>query len=69
MEVVVIDYNNVQLHAGYSEKRKSKIWHTDSKGKYWCGNWNLRTPSELFEECKSTIKDLLKNHPELNKQP
>ncbi len=63
------DFNKEQIHAGYSEKRKSTIWHTDSKGEYWCGDWHHRTPSELLEECKSTIIDLLINHPELTKQP
>lgn len=66
-----IDYKKEQIHAG---KRQNKtnikglgdgLWHTDSEGKYWCGNWYYRTPKQLLEECRSTIADLLVNHPEL----
>ena len=57
-----------QLHVGISTLHKDKIeslWHTDSEGKYWCGCWHHRTPKELLDECTSTIRDLLLNHPEL----
>lgn len=57
---------NQQLHAGNSERNDGKVWHTDSKGLYWCGDWNHRTPEQLMRECVSTIKDLRKNHQELS---
>ena len=66
------DYMHNQLHAGdnirYNPNGKfsnDKLWHTNSEGKYWCGNWYSRTPSELLEECTTTIRDLLLNHPDL----
>jgi hypothetical protein len=62
-----------QLHAGdcanpseYAKEHDMvKVWHTDSKGLYWCGNWYHRTPRELLDECTSTIRDLILNHPDL----
>lgn len=66
-----IDYENEQLHAGTCQKKTKikgmtdNLWHTDSNGNYWCGNWYNRTPKQLLEECKTTIADLITNHPEL----
>lgn len=56
-----------QLHAGIREDGDS-LWHTDSKGLYWSGYVGHRTPSQLLNECITTIKDLMVNHPELNAQ-
>jgi len=62
-----INYLTTQLHAGNKAEKgkKEKLWHTDTDGLYWCGSWYHRTPEQLLKECKSTIKDLLKLHPEL----
>lgn len=69
-----IDFVNTQLHAGesalaktseYTRKMGGKLWHTDTKGKYWSGHHHSRTPKELMDEYLTTIRDLLKNHPEL----
>ena len=55
-----------QLHAGDSEHIiGDTLWCTDSKGNYWCGHTHHRTPEQLMRECKSTIRDLEINHPEL----
>lgn len=61
------NYKETQLHAGRRNGRKGgeTLWHTNSDGKYWCGSWHKRTPLGLLKECKSTIQDLLKHHPEL----
>lgn len=45
--------------------RYGSIWHLNSEGVYWSGDWSHRTPQELLNECTSTIRDLLLNHPEL----
>lgn len=60
-----------QIYAGDNAHSKdpipvmNKLWATDSEGLYWCGSWYHRTPLELLNECTSTIRDLLLNHPEL----
>jgi hypothetical protein len=43
------------------------VWHTNDKENYWCGYWGERTPEELYVECHTIIKDLIRNHPELKK--
>jgi len=62
------EYGN-QLHAGTSSKDGHALWHTDSEGRYWCGQWHYRTPEELLLECQTTICDLIKNHPRLRRLP
>ena len=52
-----------QVNAGTG--RYGSIWHLNSKGEYWSGDWSNRTPQELFDECHSIIRDLLLNHPEI----
>lgn len=52
-----------QVNAGTG--RYGFIWHLNNKGEYWSGDWSHRTPQELFNECNSTIRDLLLNHPEI----
>jgi hypothetical protein len=63
-----------QLHAGTRAKKSegrnlypgNKVWHTNfDNTKYWSGTWYERTPAQLLKECRSIIRDLLKNHPEL----
>jgi hypothetical protein len=54
-----------QKHAGISSMNGDTLWHTDSKGLYWCGQWYERTPLQLLNECETTILDLLKDYPEL----
>ena len=56
---------SLQVHAGISERDGGPVWHTDGKGNYWCGDWSHRTPRELMNECLTTMRDLLLNHPEL----
>jgi len=54
-----------QLHAGRNKDGKP-IWHMwVIDGDYFSGKWGNRTPRELLNECRTTIADLLKNHPEL----
>jgi hypothetical protein len=43
------------------------LWHLDDNGLYWCGDWYHRTPKQLLDECTTTIRDLIMNHPELLK--
>jgi hypothetical protein len=43
-----------------------KLWHTDTEGKYWSGDMHHREPQQLLDECWSTIRDLLRRHPELH---
>lgn len=62
------EYGN-QLHAGTSSNDGHALWHTDSEGRYWCGQWHYRTPEELLLECQTTICDLIKNHPRLRRLP
>ena len=59
-----------QLHAGDCQaKPGKKLWHTDHQGLYWTGFHYYRTPQQLLDECRSTIKDLKRNHPELDARP
>lgn len=59
-----IDWVNTQWHAGKYKGRS--VYHTNTKGLYWCGYmFQDLTPKELFDVCKSTILDLIINHPEL----
>ena len=55
----------VQLHAGtHSDGRN--LWHSDDEGKtYWRGNWGKCTPAQLLNECVTTMRDLLVQHPDL----
>lgn len=50
-----------QLHAG--------SWHTITKADgqvvYWSGDWHYRTPQELYAECRKTMNELRRNHPDL----
>ncbi len=46
-----------QLHVGRDHKG-DRVWHTNSEGTFWCGDWRSRTPAELERECLSTVKDL-----------
>lgn len=46
-----------QHHAGRNHKG-DRVWHTNSEGTFWCGDWRNRTPAELERECLSTVKDL-----------
>jgi hypothetical protein len=57
----------IQLHVGKDGRggKRGKIWHTDSNGLYWMGDVYHRTPKQLLQECLSTIRDLLINHPDL----
>lgn len=55
----------VQLHAGISKKTGRPIWHSDNHIDYWSGNWGNRNYRELYKECQTIMRDLLKNHPEL----
>lgn len=52
-----------QVNAGTG--RYGSIWHLNNKGEYWSGDWSHRTPQELFDECTSTLRDLLLNHPDI----
>ena len=54
-----------QLHAGTSSLNGEALWDTDSEGKYWCGHCHHRTPKQLLDECRTTIEDLKRNHPDL----
>lgn len=58
-----------QLHAGVSSLDGDTLWHTDDNGLYWCGHWHHRTPTQLLNECRTTIDDLLRSHPELQYVP
>lgn len=62
---------NPQKHAGRLKGIGGAVWHTitalNGETRYWCGNWDRRTPVELFLECNSIIQDLLNNHPDLIK--
>lgn len=54
-----------QLHVGEDQTKTDKaVWHTDTDGKYWCGLWYHRTPEQLFNECMTTLRDLMINHPD-----
>ena len=56
-----------QLHAGKLKGTGDDVWHADVVvGRiltYWYGSWHQRTPEELFSECMTIIRDLMKNHP------
>ena len=60
-----IDYLKTQLHVGVSALNGGGLYHTDTKGLYWCGHTHHRTPRELLVECQTTILDLIKNHPDI----
>ena len=59
-----IDQSGSEYVAKYWGGR-SNLWVSDSDGKYWCGHWYHRTPKQLLDECTTTIRDLLLQHPEL----
>jgi len=54
-----------QLHAGNLKGSGGKVWHSGDHMNYWCGSWHERTAEELYKECQTVMRDLLKNHPEL----
>lgn len=53
-----------QVHAGTSRHGK-RLWHSGSDFKMWSGDAGKRTPGELYEECKSTMRDLERLYPSL----
>jgi hypothetical protein len=61
-----------QLHAGkIADKERTAnlgLWHTDSDGNYWMGYLYHRTPKQLLQECLTTIRDLLINHPGIEEE-
>ena len=66
------DYDKIRLYAGQKNgsKRGMSLWYTSSDGRYRPTfvskeHRPARTPLGLLKECRSTIQDLLKNHPEL----
>ncbi len=59
--------NKKQLHAG--DGHFGKIWHTSRDGTYWTGDMSHSTAAELLQECMSTMRDLLLDHPELTNKP
>jgi hypothetical protein len=57
-----------QFHAGTAATTGEPLWHKwDDKPGYWSGHLGHRTPLQLLRECQSTIRDLIKNHPNLNR--
>lgn len=55
----------VQLHAGKLKGVGRSVWHSDDHVTYWTGSMHTRTAEELYRECQTVMRDLLKNHPEL----
>lgn len=55
-----------QLHAGEYPPARGKIFHTDTKGLWWCGySLHNLTPKELLDLARSVEADLLRHYPEL----
>lgn len=57
--------SGVQLHAGKLKGVGHSVWHSDNHTDYWTGSMHNRTYKELYLECQTVMRDLLKNHPEL----
>ena len=63
-------HRTIQLHAGKLKGKGDGVWHTKDEPNgvstvYWCGSWHDRTAKELYDECQTIMRDLLRNHPEL----
>lgn len=58
-----------QIHIGKLGKDENDtLWHSDSEGNYWCGNWYHRTPKQLKIEAESVLEDLKFLYPKLFKK-
>jgi hypothetical protein len=55
----------IQLQAGKLRGTGDSVWHSNDHVTYWCGSWHDRTAEELYKECQTIMRDLLKNHPDL----
>ncbi len=55
----------VQLHAVKLKGYGDSVWHSGDHVNYWTGSLHNRTYKELYKECQTVMRDLLKNHPEL----
>lgn len=66
------DSTNQKTIEHYGEKSvMSKLWHGDTtrsddeQVRYWSGQAHARLPKELLNECLSTARDLIENHPDI----